>query len=134
MARKYVNFRVGGSPYKETDAYTVWTNDLLGKVIASKTIIQPGQSTEGHKLIDSDVVYVVVNGRGRMEVVEYMNSEEGHGGDPSYGVEHQDSYDLVAGDVILVQSGDYVKVSNKSDHDQLAYLRIFDHEGWRDKK
>ena len=51
MARKYVNFRVGGSPYKETDAYTVWTNDLLGKVIASKTIIQPGQSTEGHKLI-----------------------------------------------------------------------------------
>ena len=47
MARKYVNFRVGGSPYKETDAYTVWTNDLLGKVIASKTIIQPGQSTEG---------------------------------------------------------------------------------------
>ena len=54
MARKYVNFRVGGSPYKETDAYTVWTNDLLGKVIASKTIIQPGQSTEGHKLIDSE--------------------------------------------------------------------------------
>ena len=134
IARKYVNFRVGGSPYKETDAYTVWTNDLLGKVIASKTIIQPGQSTEGHKLIDSDVVYVVVNGRGRMEVVEYMNSEEGHGGDPSYGVEHQDSYDLVAGDVILVQSGDYVKVSNKSEHDQLAYLRIFDREGWRDKK
>ena len=103
-------------------------------MIASKTIIQPGQSTEGHKLIDSDVVYVVVNGRGRMEVVEYMNSEEGHGGDPSYGVEHQDSYDLVAGDVILVQSGDYVKVSNKSEHDQLAYLRIFDREGWRDKK
>ena len=45
MARKYVNFRVGGSPYKETDAYTVWTNDLLGKVIASKPIIHPGQST-----------------------------------------------------------------------------------------
>ena len=60
--------------------------------------------------------------------------QEGHGGDPSYGVEHQDSYDLVAGDVILVQSGDYVKVSNKSEHDQLAYLRIFDREGWRDKK
>ena len=28
MAKKYVNFRVGGSPYKVTDDYSVWTNDL----------------------------------------------------------------------------------------------------------
>ena len=40
MARKYVNYRVGGSPQKETDDYSVWTNDLLNKIIASKTIIQ----------------------------------------------------------------------------------------------
>ena len=52
MARKYVNFRVGGSPYKETDAYTVWTNDLLGKVIASKTIIQPGGSKNDKDIIE----------------------------------------------------------------------------------
>ena len=39
MAKKYVNFRVGGSPYKVTDDYSVWTNDLLGKIIASKTVI-----------------------------------------------------------------------------------------------
>ena len=38
---------------------------------------------------------------------------------------------MKAGDVILVESGDYVKVVNESDHDQLAYLRIFDREGWR---
>ena len=37
MARKYVNYRVGGSPQKETDDYSVWTNDLLNKIIASKT-------------------------------------------------------------------------------------------------
>ena len=43
MAKKYVNFRVGGSPYKITDDYSVWTNDLLGKIIASKTVIQPGK-------------------------------------------------------------------------------------------
>ena len=69
-----------------------------------------------------------------LKVYHAYPSEEGDGGDPTNGVEHQDSYDLVAGDVILVQSGDYVKVSNKSEHDQLAYLRIFDREGWRDKK
>ena len=131
MARKYVNYRVGWSPQKETDDYSVWTNDLLNKIIASKTIIQPGKATIGHQLINSDVVYVVVNGRGTMEVIEYMNSKEGHGSDPSRGIDHKDSYALTAGDVILVESGDYVKVVNESDHDQLAYLRIFDREGWR---
>jgi mannose-6-phosphate isomerase-like protein (cupin superfamily) len=131
MAKKYNNFRVGGSPSNVNEDYAVWTNDLLEGVIASKTVIQPGKSTQGHKLIDSDVVYVVTNGRGSMEVVEYMNSDEGHGSDPSYGVEHKDSYDLTAGDVVLVQSGDYCKVINLSEHDQLTYLRIFDRGGWR---
>ena len=131
MAKKYNNFRVGGSPSNVNEDYAVWTNDLLERVIASKTVIQPGKSTQGHKLIDSDVVYVVTNGRGSMEVVEYMNSDEGHGSDPSYGVEHKDSYDLTAGYVVLVQSGDYCKVINLSEHDQLTYLRIFDRGGWR---
>jgi hypothetical protein len=66
-----------------------------------------------------------------MEVVEYMNTEEGHGSDPSFGVQHEDSYELTAGDVILVESGDYVKVTNDSNHDQLTYLRVFDRGGWR---
>ena len=131
MAKKYNNFRVGGSPSNVNEDYAVWTNDLLERVIASKTVIQPGKSTQGHKLVDSDVVYVVTNGRGSMEVVEYMNSDEGHGSDPSYGVEHKDSYDLTAGDVVLVQSGDYCTVINLSEHDQLTYLRIFDRGGWR---
>ena len=85
----------------------------------------------GHRLSDSDVVYIIVNGRGIMEVIEYMNSMEGHGKDPSEGIEHQDSFALTAGDVILVQSGDFVKVVNESEHDQLTYLRVFDREGWR---
>jgi len=131
MAKKYTNFRIGGSPQKVTDDYTVWSNDLLQRIIASKTVIQPGKSTIGHKLIDSDVVYIITNGRGTMEVVEYMNSDEGHGSNPSYGIEHKDSYELSAGDVVLVESGDYCKVVNDSDHDQLTYLRIFDRGGWR---
>ena len=106
-------------------------NDLLERIIASKTVIQPGKSTQGHKLIDSDVVYIVTNGRGTMEIVEYMNSDEGHGSNPSFGIEHKDSYELSAGDVVLVESGDYCKVVNDSDHDQLTYLRIFDRGGWR---
>ena len=33
MAKKYVNFRVGGVPERKDDSYTVWTNDLLNKLI-----------------------------------------------------------------------------------------------------
>ena len=76
-------------------------------------------------------MYVITNGRGIMEVIEYMNTDEGHGSDPSYGVEHKDSYELTSGDVILVESGDYAKVINASEHDQLTYLRVFDRGGWR---
>ena len=61
MAKKYTNFRVGGAPQRTNDDYTVWTNDLLQRVIASKTVIEPGKSTVGHKLIDSDVVYLITN-------------------------------------------------------------------------
>ena len=43
MAKKYTNFRIGGAPLKTTDDYTVWTNDLLTRIIASKTVIQPGK-------------------------------------------------------------------------------------------
>ena len=50
MAKKYNNFRVGGSPNVNED-YAVQTNDLLERVIASKTVIQPGKSTQ-YKLIN----------------------------------------------------------------------------------
>ena len=66
-----------------------------------------------------------------MEVVEYANTSDGHGHDPSHGIMHKDEYALSAGDVILAEEGDYVKVVNESDHDQLVYLRIFDKAGWR---
>ena len=41
---------------------------------------------------------------------------------PSHGIEHKDSYELSAGDVVLVESGDYCKVVNDSDHDQLTHI------------
>ena len=40
MAKKYNNFRVGGSPQNVNEDYAVWTNDLLERVIVRKTVIQ----------------------------------------------------------------------------------------------
>ena len=74
MAKKYVNFRVGGVPERKDEDYTVWTNDLLSKLIASKTVVDPCRSTYGHRLLESEVVYVVISGRGTMEIVEYTNT------------------------------------------------------------
>ena len=58
MAKKYVNFRVGGVPETKEDNYTVWTNDLLSKLIASKTVIEPSKSTFGHRLLESEVIFL----------------------------------------------------------------------------
>ena len=73
MAKKYVNYRVGGTPEKKDENYTVWSNDLLTKLIASKTVIEPNKSTIGHRLLESEVVYIILSGRGLMEVIEYTN-------------------------------------------------------------
>ena len=50
MAKKYNNFRVGGSPSNVNEDYAVWTNDLLERVIASKTVIQPGKRSEERRV------------------------------------------------------------------------------------
>ena len=45
MAKKYENYSVGDNLSKTSNAYSAWTNDLLRKLVAGKTVIQPGEST-----------------------------------------------------------------------------------------
>ena len=131
MSKKYENFSVGESLYKENEGYSAWTNDLLRKLVAGKTVIKPSGSTGGHRLIESEVVYVFLSGIGQMEVIEYSNHEAGHGTNPSFGIEHKAELNIVSGDIVLAEEGDYIKVKNTSDQEQLTYLRIFDSEGAR---
>ncbi|MDA9661331.1 cupin, partial [Gammaproteobacteria bacterium] len=70
-------------------------------------------------------------GTGQMEVIEYSNHEGGHGTNPSFGIEHKAELVISAGDIVLAEEGDYIKVNNTSDVEQLSYLRIFDSEGAR---
>ena len=56
MAKKYENFSVGENLSKENEGYSAWTNDLLRKLVAGKTVIKPGGSTGGHRLIENEVV------------------------------------------------------------------------------
>ena len=131
MAKKYKNFSVGDSISKNNDSYTTWTNEFLRKLVASKTVIKPNQSTGGHRLIQSEVVYTFLSGKGEMEIIEYANHEGGHGTNPSFGIEHKANLSVKTGDVVLAEEGDYIKVKNIDDHEQLTYIRIFDSEGAR---
>jgi len=131
MAQKYKNFSVGDTLSKDNEGYSTWTNDLLRKLVAGKTVIKPNCSTGGHRLIQSEVVYIFLSGSGTMEVIEYSNHEAGHGTNPSFGIEHKANLSVKAGDIILAEEGDYIKVINTGDHEQLTYLRIFDSEGAR---
>ena len=63
-----------------------------------------------------------------MEVVEYANHEAGHGTNPSFGIEHKAELPITAGNIVLAEEGDYVKVKNTSKLEQLIYLRVFDSE------
>ena len=131
MAKKYENYSVGDNLSKSSDAYSAWTNDLLRKLVAGKTVIQPGESTGGHRLIESEVVYIFLTGTGQMDVIEYSNHEGGHRTNPSFGIDHKAELVISAGDIVLAEEGDYIKVNNNSDVEQLSYLRIFDSEGAR---
>ena len=131
MAKKYNNFTVGEALSKENEDYSSWTNDLLRKLVAGKTIIKPNGSTGGHRLVESEVVYIFLSGSGKMEVIEYANHEGGHGTNPSFGIDHKANLDVKAGDIVLAEEGDYIKVNNVNDHEQLTYLRVFDSEGAR---
>jgi hypothetical protein len=99
MAKKYENFQVGENLWRSENTYKVYTNTLLEKLVASKTIIDPNGSTGGHRLIESEVVYVFLSGVGEMEVVEYANHEAGHGTNPSFGIEHKAELPITAGNI-----------------------------------
>ena len=53
MAKKYENFSVGDNLSKTSNSYSAWTNDLLRKLVAGKTIIQPGGSMRDNEVIEA---------------------------------------------------------------------------------
>ena len=125
MAKRFKNFTVSKDISKNNDSYTTWTNDVLRKVIASKTVIKPGKSTGGHRLMESEVVYFFLSGAGTMEVIEYANHEAGHGTDPSFGIQHKEEISVYSGSVVFAEEGDYIKVNNSHEQENLTYIRVF---------
>ena len=97
---------------RENDTYTLVDNTELKDLVVSKTILHPGKHTNGHSHDGQEEVYQFVSGQGTMTV-----------GDNSY---------LVGpGDVILIPDGDFHKVLNNSDTEDLVFVCVFNGKRYR---
>ena len=96
-----------GDMVKNNDTYKVIDIIVLKGLIVSKTILQPGKETGGHKHPGQEEVYQFVHGAGRMKIDDKM-------------------IQVTAGDVILVEDGAFHKVFNDSTHENLTFVCVFD--------
>ena len=91
---------------KSNETYDVIDNTNLDKLIVSKTILHPGKETGGHNHSGQEEVYIFTNGIGRMIV-------------------GTKTYNIKAGNTILIPDGDFHKVWNEG-KDDLIFTCIFD--------
>ena len=88
------------------ETYDVIDNTSLNKLIVSKTILHPGKETGGHNHSGQEEVYIFTNGIGRMIV-------------------GTKTYNVKAGNTILIPDGDFHKVWNEG-KDDLIFTCVFD--------
>ena len=87
---------VGGEIAKDTSVYTLKDNTHLKDLTVSSTMLRAKQMTNGHSHQGQEEVYYFTKGRGSMQI-----------DDKTFPVE--------AGDVILIDSGEFHRVFNDSD-------------------
>ena len=92
---------------KNNKTYTLLDNTKLNNLVVSKTILLPGQETTGHNHPGQEEVYQFTSGHGRMQVGESI-------------------YSVNPNDVILIPDGDFHKVWNDSDTEDLIFVCVFD--------
>ena len=94
------------------ETYDVIDNTNLDKLIVSKTVLHVGKETGGHNHTGQEEVYIFMKGEGKMVV-------------------GTNTYNVKAGDTILIPDGDFHKVWNTSSYDisgygDLEFICVFD--------
>ena len=95
---------------KSNETYDVIDNTNLNNLVISKTILHTGKETGGHNHSGQEEVYIFIKGKGTIVV-----------GD--------NTYDVEAGDTILIPDGDFHKVWNTSEdlmNGDLEFICVFD--------
>ena len=94
------------------ETYDVLDNKDLNNLVVSKTILHPGKETGGHNHSGQEEVYIFMKGEGKMVV-------------------GTNTYNVKAGDTILIPDGDFHKVWNTggyeiSGYGDLEFICVFD--------
>ena len=105
------DFESAGKVVKKNDVYTVIDVSKLENLIVSKTILHPGKETSGHSHDDAEEVYFFIEGEGQMQLGE-------------------EKFNVKKDSVVLIPSGSFHKVFNKSDSD-LKFVCVFEKYGDR---
>jgi len=104
---KITTENITGKVLRDTEVYIVEDNTFLNHLTVSKTTLHPDQHTNGHHHDGLEEVYYFLSGEGKMEVGEHL-------------------YQVTAGDVVLIPAGDFHKVYNLSENQELIFLAIFE--------
>ena len=94
------------------ETYDVIDNTNLDKLIVSKTVLHAGKQTSGHNHSGQEEVYIFTKGEGTMVV-------------------GTNTYNVKAGDTILIPDGDFHKVWNTGGYEiepygDLEFICVFD--------
>ena len=91
---------------KEDERYLVEDNTHLRTMVVSKTTLKPEKETTGHSHEGQEEVYFFIEGTGVLETQDEL-------------------IQVVKGDVIAIDDGDFHKVSNTSDTVDLEFICVF---------
>ena len=92
---------------KSNETYDVIDNTELNNLVVSKTILHEGKETSGHNHSGQEEVYIFTKGEGTMVV-------------------GSNTYNVKAGDIVLIPDGDFHRVSNTSKYEDLIFVCVFD--------
>ena len=91
---------------KSNETYDVIDNTSLNNLVVSKTILHYEKETGGHNHKGQEEVYIFIKGEGKMVV-------------------GTNTYNVKAGDIILIPDGDFHKVWNTQEEGDLEFICVF---------
>ena len=103
---KFSNEKFKGDLIKDTEQYVLHDNKTLKNLVVSKTVLNRGQSTNGHTHNGQEEVYQFIRGYGTMT----LNS---------------DSFVVYPGDIVLIEDGVFHRVHGSSGCETLEFVCVF---------
>ena len=97
---------IDGEVVKDNETYLLKDNTTLKNLVVSSTTLHPGKSTRGHNHVGQEEVYMIISGKGKMELDKKTMPIQG-------------------GEMVLIEDGVFHRVHNTGD-DDLYMVCIFD--------